>query len=91
MITSADNDKLKQVLLFHVVTGRVVDAGLNVSQLRSMEGSSIDLMAGDASTSYTVGVRNGDVITGGVISTRADAGNSVIYPIDTVLLPPTLK
>lgn len=85
----ADNDKLKQVLLFHVVTGRVVDDGLNVAQLRSMEGSSIDLMADGSS--YKVGVRSGDAITGGVVASRSDAGNSVIYPIDSVLIPPTLK
>ncbi|NTY02133.1 fasciclin domain-containing protein [Deinococcus sp. JMULE3] len=85
----ADMDKLKQVLLFHVVTGRVVDDGLNVAQLRSMEGSSIDLMMnGDM---YMVGVRSGDMINGGMFNSRADAGGSVIYPIDSVMLPPTLK
>lgn len=85
----ADMDKLKQVLLFHVVTGRVIDEGLNVAQLRSMEGSSIDLMVDG--TGYKVGVRGADGIMGGMVSSRADAGNSVIYPIDSVLIPPTLK
>ncbi len=85
----ADTDKLKQVLLFHVVTGRVIDEALNVTQLRSMEGSSIDLMVDG--TGYMVGVRGADGIVGGMVSSRADAGNSVIYPIDSVLIPPTLK
>ncbi|UBV41458.1 fasciclin domain-containing protein [Deinococcus taeanensis] len=85
----ASPDQLKQVLLFHVVTGRVVDAGLNVAQLRSMEGSSIDLTTNGST--YRVGVLKAGAITGGTINTRADAGNSVVYPIDTVLLPPTLK
>ncbi|MGM9321894.1 fasciclin domain-containing protein [Deinococcus aquaticus] len=82
-------DALKQVLLFHVVSGRVVDDGLKVSQLRSLEGSSIDLKMDG--TNMMVGVLKADVLTGGTYSTRIDAGNSVIYPIDSVLLPPTLK
>ncbi|GGS40363.1 fasciclin domain-containing protein [Deinococcus knuensis] len=85
----ASPDALKQVLLFHVVSGRVVDDGLKVSQLRSLEGSSIDLkMEG---TTMMAGVLNGNDLMGGTYSTRIDAGNSVIYPIDSVLLPPTLK
>jgi len=82
-------DALKQVLLFHVVSGRVVDDGLKVSQLRSLEGSSIDLKMDG--TNMMAGVLKADVLTGGTYSTRIDAGNSVIYPIDSVLLPPTLK
>ncbi|MFC6750748.1 fasciclin domain-containing protein [Deinococcus aquaticus] len=79
-------DALKQVLLFHVVSGRVVDDGLKVSQLRSLEGSSIDLKMDG--TNMMAGVLKADVLTGGTYSTRIDAGNSVIYPIDSVLLPP---
>lgn len=85
----ASPDALKQVLLFHVVSGRVVDDGLKVSQLRSLEGSSIDLKMDG--TTMMAGVMNGDTLTGGTYSTRIEAGNSVIYPIDSVLLPPTLK
>ncbi|WP_291430248.1 fasciclin domain-containing protein [Deinococcus sp.] len=80
---------LKQVLLFHVVPGRVVDDGLKVSQLRSLEGSSIDLKT--EGTTRMAGVLTSSTLAGGTYGNRIDAGNSVIYPIDSVLLPPTLK
>lgn len=86
----ADPAKLTQVLQYHVVTGRVIDQALNVAQLRSVEGSSIDLMM-EAGGGLRAGVRSGDTITGGMVSTRADAGTSVVYAIDTVLIPPTLR
>ncbi|WP_412029391.1 fasciclin domain-containing protein [Deinococcus yunweiensis] len=88
---NADPAKLRQVLLFHVVTGKVIDAALNVPQLKSVEGSSIDLKT-DGSM-IMIGVLSGDTITGGMIanSVPMTAGNSVAYSIDTVLIPPTLK
>ncbi|WP_243398388.1 fasciclin domain-containing protein [Deinococcus koreensis] len=88
---NADPAKLKQVLLFHVVSGKVVDDGLKVAQLRSAEGSSIDLQADG--TSYKAGVLSGTTLTGGKLAntTPLTAGNSVVYTLDTVLIPPTLK
>ncbi|THF88127.1 fasciclin domain-containing protein [Deinococcus sp. KSM4-11] len=88
---NADPAKLKQVLLFHVVSGKVVDAGLNVAQLKSLEGSSIDLK-GDGGN-VMLGVLNGTTITGAMLanSVPMTAGNSVVYSIDAVLIPPTLK
>ncbi|GAA0500656.1 fasciclin domain-containing protein [Deinococcus depolymerans] len=85
----ADPAKLKQVLTYHVVAGRVVDDGLKVSQLRSLEGSSIDLKASGAT--YLVGNLSAANAMGSTISARTNAGNSVIYTIDMVMLPPTLK
>lgn len=85
----ADPAKLKQVLTYHVVTGRVVDAGLNVAQLRSLEGSSIDLRANG--TTYTVGNLGAAGAVGSTVANRIDAGTSVVYPIDMVMLPPTLQ
>ncbi|MCD0170159.1 fasciclin domain-containing protein, partial [Deinococcus sp. 23YEL01] len=81
----ADPAKLKQVLTYHVVAGRVVDDGLKVAQLRSLEGSSIDLKANG--TTYTVG----NLSAASTVANRIDAGTSVIYPIDMVMLPPTLQ
>lgn len=85
----ADPAKLKQVLTYHVVAGRVVDAGLNVAQLRSLEGSSIDLRANG--TTYTVGNLGAAGAVGSTVANRIDAGTSVVYPIDMVMLPPTLQ
>lgn len=85
----ADPAKLKQVLTYHVVAGRVVDDGLKVAQLRSLEGSSIDLKANG--TTYTVGNLSAAGAVGSTVANRIDAGASVIYPIDMVMLPPTLQ
>ena len=85
----ADPAKLKQVLTYHVVAGRVVDDGLKVAQLRSLEGSSIDLKANG--TTYTVGNLSAASAVGSTVANRIDAGTSVIYPIDMVMLPPTLQ
>lgn len=85
----ADPAKLKQVLTYHVVAGRVVDDGLKVAQLRSLEGSSIDLKANG--TTYTVGNLSAAGAVGRTVANRIDAGTSVIYPIDMVMLPPTLQ
>ncbi|WP_230288532.1 fasciclin domain-containing protein, partial [Deinococcus sp. 12RED42] len=85
----ADPAKLKQVLTYHVVAGRVVDDGLKVAQLRSLEGSSIDLKANG--TTYTVGNLSAAGAVGSTVANRIDAGTSVIYPIDMVMLPPTLQ
>lgn len=85
----ADPAKLKQVLTYHVVAGRVVDDGLNVAQLRSLEGSSIDLRANG--TTYTVGNLGAANAVGSTVANRIDAGTSVVYPIDMVMLPPTLQ
>ncbi len=86
----ADDAKLKQVLTYHVVTGRVTETELQGTQLRSLEGSSLDLKANSGVVS--IGVLSGDTITGSTLSaTPIVVGNSVIYPIDSVLIPPTFK
>ena len=85
----ADPAKLRQVLTYHVVAGRVVDDGLKVTQLRSLEGSSIDLKVNG--TTYTVGNLSPANAVGSTVANRIDAGTSVIYPIDMVMLPPTLQ
>ncbi|QFP77646.1 fasciclin domain-containing protein [Deinococcus sp. AJ005] len=85
----ADDAKLKQVLTFHVVTGRVTDTDLMGAQLRSLEGSSLDLQTKGGVLS--IGVLTGDVITGAMVNvTPIIVGNSAVYPIDSVLIPPDL-
>ncbi|OLV17888.1 fasciclin domain-containing protein [Deinococcus marmoris] len=85
----ADDAKLKQVLTFHVVTGRVTDTDLMGAQLRSLEGSSLDLQT--KAGVLSIGVLTGDVITGAMVNvTPIIVGNSAVYPIDSVLIPPDL-
>ncbi|WP_415814466.1 fasciclin domain-containing protein, partial [Deinococcus marmoris] len=85
----ADDAKLKQVLSFHVVTGRVTDTMLQGTQLRSLEGSSLDLQT--KAGVLSIGVLNNQDIVGATVNvTPIIVGNSAVYPIDSVLIPPTL-
>ena len=86
----ADKALLKQVLSFHVVSGRVTEADLNGAQLRSLESSSLDLKR-EAGV-LQIGVTTNGVLTGATVNvTPIIVGNSAIYPIDSVLIPPTFK
>ncbi|MFK7604035.1 fasciclin domain-containing protein [Deinococcus sp. SM5_A1] len=85
----ADSAKLKQVLTFHVVTGRVTDTMLQGAQLRSLEGSSLDLQTKGGVLSIGV-LNNQDIIGATVNVTPIIVGNSAVYPINSVLIPPTL-
>ncbi|QLG11668.1 fasciclin domain-containing protein [Deinococcus sp. D7000] len=85
----ADDAKLKQVLSFHVVSGRVTDADLMGTQLRSLENSSLDLK--NEAGVLQIGVATNGVITGATVNTTPIiVGNSAVYPIDAVLIPPDL-
>ncbi|WP_428194522.1 fasciclin domain-containing protein [Deinococcus saxicola] len=86
----ADKALLKQVLSFHVVTGRVTDTMLQGNQLRSLEGSSLDLQTKAGVLSIGV-LNNQDIIGATVNVTPIIVGNSAVYPINSVLIPPTFK
>lgn len=81
---SADPARLKQVLLYHVVPGRITGTALASSpQLTSAQGAALTLTRGGEPTRIMIGpaiIENGASL---------DAGNGVLYPIDTVLMPPT--
>jgi uncharacterized surface protein with fasciclin (FAS1) repeats len=74
-----DRAKLRAVLLYHVVKGKVT--GAQAAKLRSaktLQGSRVSIRT-----------RSGKVIVGGATVTRADvaASNGVIHVIDKVLIP----
>lgn len=76
----ADKDKLKEVLLYHVVPGNLKAADVVTrGSLQSAQGSSIILT-----------VDNGKVLVNGaqVVSTDIEASNGTIHIIDAVILPP---
>ncbi|MDV6375284.1 fasciclin domain-containing protein [Deinococcus arenicola] len=84
----ADTAKLKQVLTFHVVSGRVTEDALKGAQLRSLEGSSLDLQ--NKAGVLMIGTLDNTTIVGATVNvTPIIVGNSAVYPIDTVLIPPT--
>ncbi|MBI0445289.1 fasciclin domain-containing protein [Deinococcus sp. DB0503] len=81
---SADPARLKQVLLYHVVPGRITGTALAGSpQLTSAQGAALTLTRGGEPTRIMIGTA---IIENGA---SLDAGNGVLYPIDTVLMPPT--
>jgi uncharacterized surface protein with fasciclin (FAS1) repeats len=76
----ADPEALKQVLLYHVVSGKVTaDQVVGLTSADSVEGSPI-----------AIAVRDGSVFlndTAEVVTTDVMASNGVIHVIDKVLIP----
>ena len=71
--------KLRAVLLYHVVTGKVTAAqAMKLHSAKTLEGKSL-----------TVRINGGKVIVGGATVTKADvmASNGVIHVINKVLIP----
>ncbi|NJS42059.1 fasciclin domain-containing protein [Candidatus Gracilibacteria bacterium] len=77
-----DIPKLTKILTYHVVPGSVVSTSLKSGDVKSVEGSPIE-----------VTVAGGKVTVGGANVIKADvkASNGVIHVIDKVLLPPDMK
>ncbi len=76
-----DKAKLKAVLLYHVVKGKVTAAQVvKLKSATTLEGSAVSIR-----------VRGGKVYVGGAQVTTADvmASNGVIHVINKVLIPPT--
>jgi transforming growth factor-beta-induced protein len=78
----ADPEALKQILLYHVVSGAVTaDQVVNLTSADSVEGSPI-----------AIAVKDGKVYlndTAQVTATDVMASNGVIHVIDQVILPPS--
>ena len=79
--TDAENETLKDILLYHVISGAAVDAA-NVTDGMTAEAASGDLL--------TFSVDNDTVMIGDATVTAPDveASNGIIHVIDKVLLPP---
>jgi uncharacterized surface protein with fasciclin (FAS1) repeats len=75
----ADPDQLRQILLYHVVAGKVTsDQVINLEKATTAQGSDIK-----------IGVSEGTVMINNAKVTQADieTSNGVIHVIDTVILP----
>lgn len=78
---AADRAKLKAVLLYHVVRGRVpASKVVRLDSARTVNGASV-----------TIDVRRGKVYVNDARVTKADIGasNGIIHQINRVLLPPS--
>ena len=79
--TDAENETLRDILLYHVISGVAVDAA-NVTDGMTAEAANGDLL--------TFSVDNDTVMIGDATVTAPDveASNGIIHVIDKVLLPP---
>ncbi len=74
----ANPDKLKQILTYHVISGKVMAADVKPMKVKTVEGA-------DA----TITVKNGNVMIdkAKVIKTDIVCSNGVIHVIDSVIMP----
>jgi len=73
----ADKAKLKSVLTYHVVAGKVMSADIKPGMVKSMQGAQL-----------TIGKAGGVMINNAkVVATDVAADNGVIHAIDMVLVP----
>jgi len=77
-----DKEKLKGVLLFHVVPGKLSTE--TVSQMH--DGDKLKTVSGKE---FTLGLKNDVVTVNGANVSKGDiqASNGIIHPIDTVIMP----
>jgi uncharacterized surface protein with fasciclin (FAS1) repeats len=81
LLKPANKDKLKGILLYHVVSGKITAADIKgQAKPKTLQGATLDVKAG----------AGGVTVNGVAKVTGADvaASNGVIHVIDAVLLPP---
>ena len=80
MLKPENKDKLKAILLFHVVEGRVYsEDALAAKTAATLQGSKVEITVKDGAA-YVNGAK--------ILATDVDASNGVIHIIDSVILPP---
>ena len=78
LLKPENKEKLKAVLTYHVLPGKIMAADVKTSDVDTVNGKKVAVKAND-----------GGVTVGGAKVVKADVGasNGVIHVIDTVLLP----
>lgn len=80
LLKPANKEKLKGILLYHVVSGKIMAADIKgAASPKTLQGATLDVKA--AAGGVTV---NGAKVTGADVA----ASNGVIHVIDAVVLPP---
>jgi uncharacterized surface protein with fasciclin (FAS1) repeats len=80
LLKPENKDKLKAILLFHVVEGRVYsEDALAAKSAATLQGSKVEITVKDGAA-YVNGAK--------ILATDVDASNGVIHIIDSVILPP---
>jgi uncharacterized surface protein with fasciclin (FAS1) repeats len=86
LLLPENKDQLKAILLYHVVSGKVMAADIKGTvNAATLEGSKVEIVANDAwsKANKKITVNGANVVTADVA-----ASNGVIHVIDAVLLPP---
>jgi len=80
LLKPENKDKLKAILLYHVVEGRVYsEDALKAKSAATLQGGKVEITVKDGAA-YVNGAK--------ILATDVDAGNGVIHVIDSVILPP---
>ena len=80
LLKPENKDKLKAILLFHVVEGRVYsEDALAAKSAATLQGSKVEITVKDGAA-YVNGAK--------ILATDVDASNGVIHIIDSVIFPP---
>ncbi|MCC5792103.1 MAG: fasciclin domain-containing protein [Legionellaceae bacterium] len=74
----ADKEKLKKVLMYHVVKGKVMSSDVKPGKVPTLEGQDLTISMADG----TVMVNSAEVV-----GTDVEASNGVIHVINQVLVP----
>jgi len=80
LLEPQNRDKLKAILLYHVVKGKVASSQVQPGDVKTLEGSDIKV----TTKGGKLIINNGADIVG----TDINASNGVIHVIDAVLIPP---
>ena len=86
LLLPENKDQLKAILLYHVVSGKVMAADIKGTvNAATLEGSTVEIVANGAwsKVQKKITVNDANVVTADVA-----ASNGVIHVIDAVLLPP---
>jgi uncharacterized surface protein with fasciclin (FAS1) repeats len=86
LLKPENKEQLKAILLYHVLSGKVMSADLKGTvNAATLEGSTIEIVANNAwsKANKKITVNGANVVTADVA-----ASNGVIHVIDAVLLPP---
>ena len=80
LLKPENKEKLKAILLYHVVEGRVYsEDALKAKSAATLQGGKVEITVKDGAA-YINGAK--------ILATDIDAGNGVIHVIDSVILPP---
>jgi len=80
LLKPENKEKLKAILLYHVVDGRVYsEDAVKAKSAATLQGGKVEITVKDGAA-YVNGAK--------ILATDVDAGNGVIHIIDSVILPP---